>query len=147
MSTNVEAAVRWYRKRSPNATVERCVEAYSESLVRSREAKRRRRQPCRQCESLVSYDRPGGLCRACYEETIAAQHGTRSKYNGGCRCDDCREANRVSHAEWELRVRGNPPEHGTENAYRNYGCRCQECRVVGSIANHYNYERRRRQSA
>jgi hypothetical protein len=27
------------------------------------------------------------------------KHGTRSRYNGGCRCSKCREANRVYRAE------------------------------------------------
>ena len=28
-----------------------------------------------------------------------AVHGTRAKYVGGCRCDECTEANRLYHAE------------------------------------------------
>ena len=38
---------------------------------------------------------------------MARTHGTRSAYNAGCRCDDCREATRLSRArqragqQWE----------------------------------------------
>ena len=39
------------------------------------------------------------LCMTCHGKESnthrpSAQHGTRSKYNGGCRCDACKEANR-----------------------------------------------------
>jgi DNA-binding CsgD family transcriptional regulator len=35
------------------------------SRDRSRQAKRSRRAPCGRCSAPLSYDRPGGLCRAC----------------------------------------------------------------------------------
>jgi hypothetical protein len=40
------------------------------------------------------------LCKACharasvYERTSPPEHGTRSKYNSGCHCSECRRANR-----------------------------------------------------
>jgi hypothetical protein len=35
----------------------------------------------------------------------------------------------------ELRQRREPPEHGTESAYRNHGCRCPKCCDVGVTLN------------
>ena len=57
-------------------------------------------------------------------------HGRISTYIHGCRCDECREASRRKRRAQRERVRGNPPEHGTLNAYTNYACRCEECRAV-----------------
>jgi hypothetical protein len=68
-NVDVETAVRWYRKRSANASVERCVEVYENSLRRSREAKRRRR----------------GICVDCGVETRYAGHGK----NVSDRCVPC----------------------------------------------------------
>jgi hypothetical protein len=115
------------------------------SRVLSREAKLRRRQPCiRGCGTLTSYDSVSGVCQDCYRAEHAADHGSPGMYSDGCRCAECREGQRQRHAEWAKRVRGNPPEHGTTNAYRNYGCRCEACRAIGSIENAYYNERRRR---
>lgn len=38
-----------------------------------------------------------------------AQHGTRSRYVAGCRCDDCRAAHRVYEHERRLWARTRPP--------------------------------------
>jgi hypothetical protein len=65
------------------------------------------------------------LCLACTDAARAAVCGTRSKYNAGCSCDACREANRL--AGRALREReGPPPSHGL-SGYSNYGCRCAIC--------------------
>lgn len=40
-----------------------------------------------------------------------AQHGTRSRYVGGCRCDECRNAHRVY--EHERRLRAGGPRRAT----------------------------------
>lgn len=68
----------------------------------------------------------------------AAPHGTTSRYNNqGCRCDECREANRVYGLAY-ARKRGAVPEaeyresvkrHGI-TAYRRRGCRCEVCRAA-----------------
>lgn len=34
-------------------------------------------------------------CWTCRREQDAPDHGSRSRYVAGCRCDDCRDANRV----------------------------------------------------
>lgn len=53
-----------------------------------------------------------------------------SGYRKGCRCDECKQAERE---RWqrsrERRLTGPVPAHvhGTWNGYNNYGCRCDEC--------------------
>ena len=37
--------------------------------------------------------------RAARREARRAPHGTRARYDGGCRCDDCRGANREKHRQ------------------------------------------------
>lgn len=50
-------------------------------------------------------------CRRCHQiKTLAhrtdrAEHGTRSKYDFGCRCENCREAQRTYNAEWRKKQR------------------------------------------
>lgn len=44
-------------------------------------------------------------CLSCARERIAAQHGTRSKYQAGCRCADCTKANRDAAREYSQRRR------------------------------------------
>lgn len=49
------------------------------------------------------------LCKPCHtretvKESRSAKHGTRSKYNGGCRCYDCVKSNRDY--EYERRTNG-----------------------------------------
>ena len=87
-----------------------------------------------------------------------AAHGTRTKYNAGCRCSDCRDANSAyqrgssGYTNWGCRcdvcssahademrqsyrsrvARGLPPDdprHGTASGYINWGCRCDACRI------------------
>jgi hypothetical protein len=47
------------------------------------------------------------LCLVCHKAKTRAQiavaHGTRGKYNGGCRCEECRKANKTYQ-----RLRKNP---------------------------------------
>lgn len=69
-----------------------------------------------------------------------SEHGTRSRYTRGCRCDGCREANRVYITAWN-RKRGVKPQklgrtHGKVATY-TWGCRCEACRRA-------NTERKRR---
>lgn len=57
------------------------------------------------------------------------EHGKENTYaRHGCRCDECREANRL--AQRRKRARDKPtPEHvhGTKSGYSYYRCRCVEC--------------------
>lgn len=71
-----------------------------------------------------------------------APHGRRSRYVRGCRCELCREANRLYFEDLKTRT---PPIHGTYSTYSNYGCRCSPCRTAGSKANRDARERRERE--
>lgn len=75
-------------------------------------------------ESLTTMFRRYGL------EPIrhVAQHGSKSLYQQGCRCEPCTQANRDSGRA----LRGKePPHHGTVSGYQNYGCKCELCREAG----------------
>jgi hypothetical protein len=67
------------------------------------------------------------------------EHGEFRTYAAGCRCDDCRRANRERcYAIFaEMREAGLPDgdhRHGTVNAYKNWGCRCEPCTVANTEA-------------
>lgn len=71
------------------------------------------------------------------------KHGTHARYRKGCRCDECREANRKYHLKerWKRRckiVLGEPVPHGL-SGYINHGCRCDVCRAVKSVQNAERY--------
>lgn len=101
-------------------------------------------------------------CQACLDAEAArsrlegnapfqpARHGTKSKYDAGCRCEPCTRANRVSMERWRegaaalLAVFPELVPHGTVGGYRNYGCRCRACTTAHSAA-HAAYRRRRRE--
>lgn len=61
-----------------------------------------------------------------------------STYNDGCRCDDCREANRIEQRRTDANRRaswtGDHPEGKpfSVSTYDNWGCRCDECTAVHS---------------
>ena len=59
------------------------------------------------------------------------KHGTNSGYSKGCRCDDCKSANKAYRKAWAERRRASIP-HGTTNGYANYGCRCDPCKAAHS---------------
>lgn len=53
-----------------------------------------------------------------------------SGYRKGCRCDECKQAERERWQRSRDRRRNGPvPEHvhGTWNGYSNYGCKCLDC--------------------
>jgi 5-methylcytosine-specific restriction endonuclease McrA len=60
-------------------------------------------------------------------------HGTHRGYGSGCRCDECKAAERVYRKgrRADLLASGQIP-HGTVNGHSNYGCRCEPCCVAGS---------------
>lgn len=42
-------------------------------------------------------------CLKCYNAARRPEHGTKSRYEGGCRCDDCRRANAEAQRAWRAR--------------------------------------------
>jgi hypothetical protein len=63
-----------------------------------------------------------------------SRHGTHNGYkNLGCRCDRCKEANRIEEAKVKARriarFRNGEAEvtHGLYTTYGNWGCRCRPC--------------------
>lgn len=78
------------------------------------------------------------------------KHGSKTKYNRGCRCDECRAANTEHHRRRLAAHPGLPegdPRHGTKNGYCNYACRCGPCKVAGSLANLMYRQKRLARSA
>lgn len=62
-------------------------------------------------------------------------HGTRTTYQSGCRCEDCKAANADFQKQYRSGQRSGrsyarepaPIKHGTRNAYVHRGCRCDDC--------------------
>ena len=71
-------------------------------------------------------------------------HGSRYRYNQGCRCAECRESVKIYQ---RTLVGREPPNHGTASAYCNYGCRCDPCRMAGSAHNRRYRERRKQRES
>lgn len=94
-------------------------------------------KPCPDCGRPMSgSEGPNGRrapkrCKAC-ADTPTAPHGTRSKYNSGCHCDDCRKANNAAvkrdrlKRTAQVRAGEREPPHGL-SGYHNWGCRCEVC--------------------
>lgn len=75
---------------------------------------------------IDTYTTPAGNIR-----TIV--HGTPGGYRNGCRCPECKEAERERTREAKRKRLARPTPghvHGTWNGYANYGCRCPECLVA-----------------
>ena len=104
---------------------------------------------CTECTAFGDYPSSPHIRLVLRAEAAKNQHGTRTMYNKGCRCQDCRAA--VSkymrdHRRERVEERHNRPEgvedrfeHGY-SAYVNWGCRCEVC----SAAN-LEYQRSRRE--
>jgi hypothetical protein len=79
-------------------------------------------------------------------------HGDYRTYAKGCRCDDCREAQRVKCAEAREARALNPAAadragHGKASTYKNYGCRCHACSTANTAdVNAYRARRRRKRA-
>ncbi|MGW1160430.1 hypothetical protein ACWD48_19860 [Streptomyces sp. NPDC002519] len=78
-------------------------------------------------------------------------HGDYRTYGKGCRCDDCREAQRQRCAR--LRedrakdpARADRAGHGKASTYKNHGCRCVPCSKANT-ASVNAFRRQRRQLA
>lgn len=81
---------------------------------------------------------------------MSRTHGNAATYRAGCRCDDCREANRVrsvaERARRAARSRDEVP-HGTAGGYSNWGCRCERCTAANSAKCAAAYGRRKKAAA
>jgi hypothetical protein len=73
------------------------------------------------------------------------RHGTPSAYNHGCRCPDCREANRIRCLDQRERLRQRTIQadpavpHGTTGGYKNWGCHCVKCTIANTISSRDYY--------
>lgn len=78
---------------------------------------------------------------------LEGRHGHANTYKNGCRCDACREANRVYQASANSRRAADPSladraGHGRASTYINYRCRCTPCRDAAAARNREQRERR-----
>lgn len=82
------------------------------------------------------------------------KHGTRTRYNDGCRCEECVEENRQDSVRRRrareaarVMVDGRPvavgPEHGKVATYANWGCRCLPCTRANTDRSREARQRRR----
>lgn len=79
-------------------------------------------------------------------------HGLPNTYKSGCRCNPCREANRIYQAAATARRAADPiaadlAGHGKRSTYANYRCRCDECRAANSVASQAYRQRRKERAA
>lgn len=79
-------------------------------------------------------------------------HGDHRTYGKGCRCADCREAQRVRGIEQRAKWAQDPAAadragHGKPSTYKNYGCRCEPCSKANSADVAAFRERKRRAAA
>jgi len=98
----------------------------------SRRLKETYRGVCENCSCQTTGcngpDSAPSLCATCYTDSIRAPHGTRSRYNAGCRCEKCRKALR----RYMRSLQGKPPPNHGNSGYVNYGCRCDVCKAANS---------------
>jgi hypothetical protein len=81
-----------------------------------------------------------------YPQSHTVTHGTRSEYVWGCRCADCRAANRRYDAARRKASNPEPPaaiRHGTAYGYRWHRCRCSAC-TAANTREAAEYRKRRR---
>lgn len=79
-------------------------------------------------------------------------HGDYRTYAKGCRCDDCREAQRKRCAEMRADRAKDPSRadragHGKSSTYKNYGCRCAPCSKANTASVNAFKARRRELAA
>lgn len=102
-------------------------------------------RPCRICGRRTTGSegrvKAPDICAKCRVVESLAPCGTRSAYDRGCSCDECRAAMRRYMASLKGKK---PPRHGTVSAYKNYGCRCDKCRRANSRNNFLLADERKR---
>ena len=60
------------------------------------------------------------------------EHGTRARYQRGCRCEPCREADRQYRRQWQAGVRAAGSFNHGLTGYVTHRCRCPVCKKVAS---------------
>lgn len=83
---------------------------------------------------------------------MSRAHGLPNTYKNGCRCEQCREANRVYQAAATARRAADPTAadiagHGRASTYSNYLCRCDACRAANAVASQAYRQRRKERAA
>ncbi len=69
-------------------------------------------------------------------------HPSLSSYNRGCRCDECKNLNRIRANEYRSRpVEKKNLTHGTQSSYVA-GCRCEKYTEANTEASRSHYVRR-----
>jgi hypothetical protein len=124
---------------------------------------RAREHTCLQCGGPIPDPKPTSkfcqaLCRNRYNNALAkmrpareSEHGTRTGYTRGCRCDLCKAFNATYSKEWRARqpktprkprsekgikkVAIKPEDHGTTRAYAWFKCRCDACKKAAADYN------------
>ncbi len=88
---------------------------------------------CEECLKVGrAYNREAYEKRKLSDDPI--KHGTAG-YRRGCRCEECREARKVSRVLNTLII------HGKLDSYNSRGCRCMECKAVKSAYSKAQYQR------
>jgi len=63
-------------------------------------------------------------------DPLVKNHGTTSGYAAGCRCDQCKDAQRAYTAEYKAQLATSGEyRHGTMSGYTT-GCRCDDCKAA-----------------
>lgn len=92
---------------------------------------------------LVPYRRLAHAVGVAARLSIRASRHDLVRYRRGCRCEECKAANRA----YNFSLRGRtPPRHG-DSGYMNYGCRCAVCKAENSQAQRRKRERRAERQA
>ncbi len=102
--------------------------------------------PCsvKECDSNATHR---GYCNKHYNQRTQINftnrtHGITSTYKKGCRCDPCKEANRVYEVDRKQRKKQNTDKHRASNfrtlknhglSGYNMGCRCDKCKDAHAI--------------
>lgn len=103
---------------------------------------------CRQLLAMLGITRPKPK-RKPGRPSVDHGHGDHRTYAKGCRCDACRDANRLHCAGLRAKWKTDPANadragHGKPSTYKNHGCRCDKC-TAANTADVLAYKRRRRQ--
>lgn len=77
---------------------------------------------------LRLYFRERGWLLPKYEAPL---HGTRYRYQQGCKCDECKKAA----VDYQKRYQDMTPTSHDYSGYTNYGCRCDICREAARVQN------------